>query len=711
MRFIRLLAAAAVTSVLAQPAFTAPHLSYPHTHRGHVVDDYHGQKVPDPYRWLEKDARTSPEVRQWIDAENKLTLAYLKKIPQRQGILKRLKRLWDFEKYSAPFKIAGRYYYFKNDGLQNQSVLYSMESLDGSPVAILNPNKWSKDGTVALVGLSFSEDGRYLAYARASAGSDWQEWHVHDLRNSKDLDDLLQWTKFTNASWTKDGKGFFYSRFDAPPKDQKYKALNKYQKVFYHRIGTPQTDDVLVFHRPDQPDWGFAPTVTEDGRYLVISIWKGTDPKNQLLYKDLLEPYGMPVALVDRFENEYTLLGNDGPVFYIKTDLHAPKGRVIAIDTRHPGPENWRELIPQADQALQDMELTGNLFIASYLQDAVTLVRIFRLDGAHLRDVDFPGMGSAGGFSGRRSDTETFFSYSSFNRPPTIYRYDLISGATTLWRQPKIAFQPDDFAVKQIFYESKDGTRIPMFMAYKKGLAMDGNRPTLLYGYGGFSISLTPGFSPARLAWMEMGGVFAMPNLRGGGEYGEEWHRSGTLDRKQNVFDDFIAAAEWLINHHYTRTARLAIQGASNGGLLVGATMTQRPDLFGAALPAVGVMDMLRFQKFTAGRYWVDDYGSSDNPEQFVWLRAYSPYHNIKPSTRYPATLITTADTDDRVIPGHSFKFASALQAAQNGDAPVLIRIETSAGHGGGKPTQKRIEEAADQWAFLFKNLKMDLPG
>ncbi|GAB4147573.1 MAG: prolyl oligopeptidase family serine peptidase [Planctomycetaceae bacterium] len=693
------------------PGATAapPSLDYPETRRVNHTDDYHGTKVADPYRWLEKDVREAPEVAKWVEAQNKVTFGYLKQIPERESIRKRLTELWNYEKYGVPFKRGGRYYYFKNSGLQNQSVLYTMGSLDGKASVLMDPNKWSKDGTVALAGLSFSDDGKYVAYGIAEAGSDWRTWRVMDIATKKVLDDELKWVKFSSVSWTKDGKGFFYSRYDEPKKGAKFQSLNLNQKLMYHRVGTSQDEDVLVYHRPDEPSWGFSNDVTEDGRYLVITVWKGTDDKYRVLYKDLNEPYGMPVDLVDNFENEYTFIGNDGSTFFFKTDVKAPRGRVIAIDIRKPGKRYWKELIPQAKETLSSVGIVGNMFVARYLKDARTQVKIFGLDGRFIREVKFQGIGSASGFGGRQKDTETFYTFSSFATPPSIYRYDMITGKSTLFRQPKVKFQPNDYTVKQVFYKSKDGTRVPMFIAHKKGLKLNGRNPTLLYGYGGFNISLTPGFSISRLTWMEMGGVFAMPNLRGGGEYGEEWHRAGTKLKKQNVFDDFIAAAEWLIENQYTSRNKLAIQGGSNGGLLVGAVMTQRPELFGACLPAVGVMDMLRFHKFTAGRFWTDDYGSADNPQEFKALFAYSPYHNLKPNTSYPPTLITTADTDDRVVPGHSFKFAARLQEYHTGTAPVLIRIETRAGHGAGKPTAKIIEEVADKWAFLVKVLKMKI--
>jgi prolyl oligopeptidase len=693
------------TTTIAGP----PSAVYPETKRVNQVDDYHGTKVADPYRWLEDDVRKSKEVADWVEAQNKVTFAFLKSIPQREQIEKRLTELWNYEKFGAPFKRGGRYLFYKNDGLQNQSVLYRMETLDDEPQLLIDANTWSKDGTIALAGTSFSDDGKHIAYGIQDAGSDWRTWRIMEIETGRLPDDELKWIKFGGVSWTNDGRGFFYVRYDEPPEGAEFQSLNLNQKVFYHRVGTAQSADVLVYKRPDHPDWGFSPDVTEDGRYLVLTVWKGTDDKYRVLYKDLTEPYGMPIDLVEDFENEFSFVGNDGPVFYFKTDLDAPRKRLIAIDIRHPEREKYREVIPQADETLTSVSFVANMFVTRYLKDAKTQIKMYSTAGEFIREVEFPGIGSASGFGGKRSDTETFYSFSSFATPPSIYRYDMLTGNSKLIRRSNAKANPDDYEVKQIFYNSKDGTRVPMFITHKKGIQLDGSNPLLLYGYGGFNISLTPRFSISRLAWMEMGGVFAMPNLRGGGEYGEEWHRGGTKANKQNVFDDFIAAAEWLIENKYTRTDKLAIQGGSNGGLLVGACMTQRPDLFGACLPAVGVMDMLRFHKFTAGRFWTDDYGSADNADEFKTLYAYSPYHNLKPGTAYPPTLITTADTDDRVVPGHSFKFAAQLQNVHQGDAPVLIRIETRAGHGAGKPTSKVIEEIADQWAFLVKVLHISL--
>jgi prolyl oligopeptidase len=686
-------------------------VTYPQTKKVEQVDDYHGTKVADPYRWLEDDVRKSKEVADWVAEQNKVTEAYLASIPQRDAIKKRITDLWNYEKLSPPSKAGGKYFFSKNDGLQNQSVLYVQDSLDGEARMLLDPNTLSKDGTVALAGFVVSEDGKYAAYGVAEAGSDWNTWKVLDVATGKNLSDELKWIKFSSASWTHDGKGFFYSRFPEPDKAAAFQSLNVNMKLYYHRLGTPQADDVLVYERPDNPKWNIAGNVSDDGRYLIISIGDGTTSRRtRIAYKDLAEPLGMVVELVPNHDNKMNFVGNEGPVFYFQTEADAPKGRVIAIDTRKPEKANWKTIIPESKDTLQQTGVVGNQFICEYLQDAKTAVKIYALDGSFIREVQLPGIGTATGFSGKRTDTETFFSFSSFATPPSNYRVDLITGKVTLLRQSAVKFDPSQYEVNQVKYKSKDGTEVPMFICHKKGLKKDGSNPTLLYGYGGFNISLTPGFSISRVQWMEMGGVLAVANLRGGGEYGEEWHRAGTKLKKQNVFDDFIAAAEYLIAEKYTSAKKIAIQGGSNGGLLVGACMTQRPDLFGACLPAVGVMDMLRFQKFTAGRYWVDDYGSSDNKEEFEAQLKYSPYHTLKPGTKYPATLVTTADTDDRVVPGHSFKFTAMLQYCHAGDTPVLARIETKAGHGAGKPTSKMIEEVADQWAFLVKNLGMKGP-
>ena len=717
-------------------------LVYPETQRVDQVDDYHGTKVADPYRWLEDP--DSEEARAWIAAQNDLTFRYLEEIPARERIRRRLTELWDFEKYGTPFRRGGRYFLFKNDGLQNQSVLYTMDSLDGGPRVLLDPNALSPDGTVALSGLAVTEDGRLMAYGLSASGSDWQEWRVRDVGTGADRDDHLLWIKFSGASWTRDGEGFFYSRYDEPNAETMLEEANYFQKLFYHRLGTPQSDDLLVYERHDQKEWGFSGEVTEDGRYLIITVWQGTDRRNRVFYLDLEAPAGSRgrqapldftpvgsvalraplvgrprgaeaagapvVELLNDFDAAYHFIGNDGPIFWFHTDLKAPRGRVIAIDTRSPSRADWREVIPEVAETLEGVSLVGNRFVASYLKDAHTQVRVCELDGTFVRTVALPGVGTATGFDGRREDSETFYSFTSFTVPPTVYRYDVATGESTVFRRPQVRFDPDDYQTTQVFYPSKDGARVPMFITHKKGLRPDGDTPTYLYGYGGFNNSLTPAFAIGPLVWLEMGGVYAVANLRGGGEYGETWHQAGMKLRKQNVFDDFIAAAEWLIANGYTSPRKLAIGGGSNGGLLVGACMTQRPDLFGAVLPAVGVMDMLRFHRFTIGWAWVSDYGSPDDPGEFKALYAYSPLHNLKPGTAYPPTLITTADHDDRVVPAHSFKFAAALQAAQGGPAPVLIRIDTRAGHGAGKPTAKLIDEIADRWAFLVRVLDVEVP-
>ncbi|HEY9736245.1 MAG TPA: prolyl oligopeptidase family serine peptidase [Trichocoleus sp.] len=686
---------------MASSSFT-----YPESPQVDQVDVYHGVEVADPYRWLENPQ--SEESQRWIEAQNELTLGYLENLPGRDRITERLTELWNYERYSIPFKQGGRYFYFKNDGLQNQSVLYTQTSLEAEPKVLLDPNLLSEDGTVALGGMAVSENGQYLAYGLSTAGSDWVEWKVRDIETATDLDDHLKWIKFSGASWTHDHQGFFYSRYDEPDEATRLESVNYYQKLFYHRVGTPQSEDVLIYERPDHKEWGFSGGVTEDGRYLIISVWLGTDPRNLVFYKDLKQPDSPVIELISEFEAEFSFADNEGTTFWFRTDLEAPRGRLIAIDITSPDRANWREIIPEAAETLESIGILNHQLVLDYLKDAYTTIRIFDLQGQFIREVALPGIGSAGGFDGKREDTETFYSFTSFTTPNTIYRYDMVTGESTLFRQPQVAFDPDQYTTTQVFYTSKDGTRVPMFITHKKDIALDGNNPTLLYGYGGFSISLTPAFSVSNLVWMEMGGIYAVPNLRGGGEYGEEWHLAGTVLNKQNVFDDFIAAAEWLIDNNYTSPAKLAIMGGSNGGLLVGACMTQRPGLFAAALPAVGVMDMLRFNQFTIGWAWESDYGSPQDPEAFKVLYGYSPLHNLEPGTHYPATLITTADHDDRVVPAHSFKFAAALQAAHQGENPVLIRIETKAGHGAGKPTAKMIEEVTDRWAFLAEVLGMN---
>jgi prolyl oligopeptidase len=688
-------------------------VSYPPTRTVDQVDEIHGVSVQDPYRWLEN--LDGAETKAWIDAQNKVTFDYLGSIAGREQIKQRLTQLWNYERYSEPFREGSRYFYTKNDGLQNHAVIYVMDGLSGEPRVLLNPNEWSQDGTVSLGGLSISDDGRLVAYAKSEGGSDWRTWYVRNIDTGEDLRDTVEWVKFSGAAWTNDHKGFYYSRYDQPQGD-KLETINKFQKLYYHALGTPQSEDRLIYHRPDEPEWGFGGSVTEDGRYLVISIWKGTERKNRVYYQALPsslaaavpDPEKDVVRLLDGFDAEYSFVGNDGPVFYFRTDNGAPRYRLVAIDTRNPDPGQWKEIIGPSEDTLQGISFVNNMFVASYLHNARSLVRIFDQSGKHVRDVDLPGIGTASGFGGKRQDTETFYTFRGFTNPGTIYRYDLATGKSEVFRSLKVDFNPDDYETRQVFYNSKDGTRIPMFITHKKGVNLDGGNPTILYGYGGFNISLTPSFSVTNLVWMELGGVYAQPNLRGGGEYGKAWHDAGRLHNKQNVFDDFIAAAEWLIANKYTRPEKLSIYGGSNGGLLVGACMIQRPDLFAAAVPAVGVMDMLRFNKFTIGWAWVSDYGSPEDPDAFRTLYAYSPLHNLKPGVKYPATLVLTGDHDDRVVPSHSFKFAARLQACQAGDAPVLIRVETRAGHGAGKSTALLIEEAADRLAFLTRVLGME---
>jgi prolyl oligopeptidase len=679
-------------------------ITYPQARRSDQVDDYHGTKVADPYRWLEDT--DSAETHAWVEAENKLTFGYLDQIPYRQSIRDRLTKLWNYERFTTPSLHGGRYFYQHNTGLQQQNVLLVAESLNAEPRVLLDPNTLSADGTVALASAAVSDDGKLMAYGLATSGSDWNEWHVRDVDTGKDLSDDLKWLKFSGASWSKDNKGFYYSRYDEP-KGAALRDTNYFQKLYYHRLGTPQSEDKLIYERPDNKEMMFGGDVSDDGHYLIITVAQDTSSKNRLYYKDLTQPDSPVVKLLDDFDGQYVFIDNDGPIFWLRTDLDAPRGRLISIDTRHPERANWKTLVAQGPDKLEFANTINNSFFLSYLKDARTEVRVHDLTGAFLRDVDLPGIGTAAGFGGKRKDKETFYAFTSFISPATVYRYDPQANKSSIYRQPKVDFDPARYETKQVFYKSKDGTRVPMFLTYKKGIKLDGENPTLLYAYGGFDISLTPFFSVTNLVWLEMGGIYAQPNLRGGGEYGEEWHQAGMKLKKQNVFDDFIAAAEWLIANKYTSTPKLAIRGGSNGGLLIGACETQRPDLFGVALPEVGVMDMLRYHKFTIGWAWVSDYGSSDNAEEFKALYAYSPLHNLRPGTKYPPTLIATSDHDDRVVPGHSFKFAATIQADQAGPAPVLIRIETKAGHGAGKSVTKLIDETADTWSFVARNLNM----
>jgi prolyl oligopeptidase len=693
------LACWAKSSQPVTPPKTANRMPYPPAKRSGQIDDYHGTMIADPYRWLED--LDSPDTETWIAQENALTEEFVGSVPQRDAIRARLTELWDYERYSAPSRHGANYVYSKNTGLQNQAVLYVTPTVGKPGRVLLDPNTLSADGTIALTGLSFSDDGALMAYAVSASGSDWMTWRVRDVVAGTDRTDLVEWSKFSGASWLKDGSGFYYTRYAQPGGAAQFKDANYNHQVFFHRLGNPQAQDALVYERSDHPDWNFWTHVSEDGRWLIIAVTHGTDPKKRIFVQDLGAASAV-VELLPKGDASYGFIGNDDTRFYFMTTLDAPNGRVISVELDDRTPV---ECIPQTADALEDVSIFGDHFIASYLRDAHSEVHVCTLDGTMIGSIALPGLGTAGGFSGKRDADETFYSFTSYTIPTTIYRYDLASGKSSVVFTPNVKFDPSDYTSDQIFYTSKDGTRVPMFISYKKGIERNGQTQTILYGYGGFDVSLTPAFSPAMLVWMEMGGVYAIANLRGGGEYGEEWHLAGTLDRKQNVFDDFIFAAKYLVDNKWTSVPKLAISGGSNGGLLVGAVMTQRPDLFGAALPAVGVMDMLRFQKFTIGWAWKSDYGSSDDAHEFKTILKYSPLHNLKPGVAYPPTLITTADHDDRVYPAHSFKFAAQLQADQAGDAPVLIRIESKAGHGAGKPTTKLIEEAADKYAFLVRVL------
>ena len=656
--------------------------------------------------WLEDP--DSAETRAWIAAENQLTGAWLAAIPSRERIRKRLTELWNYERFSAPVQVAGRYFYARNDGLQNQAVLWVSDGLQARPRPLLDPNKLSADGTTSLKRTAISDDGKLLAYQVSKAGSDWVEIKVRDVDTGADRPDHLRWVKFSGIAWRHDGSGFYYSRYDAPDEKTRLRAVNYFQKLYFHRIGSEQSADQLIYERKDHKDWGFGGVVSEDDRWLVIQVWRGAESKNQVFVRDLRMTKGRrakTVELITGFDHEFDFVGSRGSKLWFKTDHGAQRGRVVQIDVNKPASKHWRELLPETPETLRRVSLVGDRLMCSYLKDARSEIRIHQLNGKLDKVLPLPGIGSAWGFSGKRADQETFYMFTGFTWPSTVYRYDFASGTSSVFKQPKVAFDPAGYVTKQVFYQSKDGTRVPMFLVHKKGLKLDGKNRVYMHAYGGFNIALTPTFRVDRLAWVEDGGVYAMPNLRGGGEYGEAWHVAGMKGNKQNVFDDFIAAAEWLVANKYTNPDQLSIGGGSNGGLLVGACMAQRPELFGAVLAAVGVMDMLRFHKWTIGWAWVPEYGTADKAEDFKWLRAYSPYHNLKP-VAYPSTLVTTADHDDRVVPAHSFKFTAALQHNQKGPKPTLIRIETKAGHGAGKPTSKKIEEAADRHAFLRDALR-----
>lgn len=714
--FILSLMLTTTVSLAATDAPAAP-WNYPPATRGSVVDDYHGAKVADPYRWLED--LDSPQTQAWVEAQNELTHGFLAKLPQRAWLRERLTTLWNYPRYGLPGKEAGRYFFSKNDGLQNQSVLYVQETLADEPKVLLDPNTLSADGTVALTASAVSADGRWLAYGVAVAGSDWNEYRVRDIATGQDTADVIKWVKFSGLAWTKDSKGFFYSRFPEPQVEAgtgKTFSDLAHQKVYYHRLGTPQSADVLIAEVPDEPKWFVSASVTDDGRYALIYLQRGSSSENLVRYIDLGDPMapaiGNPmVKLVDEWVSYNSVIGSADGVFYVQTTRDAPRKRIVAVDLANPAPEHWRTIVPESTEVLASAQIVGGRLVVGTMRDASSRLLVFDLNGQSLGEVELPGLGSVSGVSGRADEPELFYSFTSFTYPATSFRYDLETGKNEVFKAPEVAFDPVAYETKQVFYPSKDGTRIPMFITHRKGLVLDGTAPTLLYAYGGFNISMKPGFSVSTLVWLEMGGVYAVPNLRGGGEYGKEWHEAGTKERKQNVFDDYIAAAEWLCASHYTSPQKLALSGGSNGGLLVGAVINQRPDLARVALPAVGVMDMLRFQRFTVGYAWTNDYGSSDEPQGFRYLYQYSPLHTVRASVAYPAVLVTTADHDDRVHPGHSFKYTAQLQAAVANGAgalPALVRIDVKAGHGAGKPTTKVIEEAADKFAFAAYFLGLD---
>ena len=677
-------------------------VNYPETKTIDHTDNYFDSIVPDPYRWLEDDRST--ETGEWVKSQNEVSFDYLNKIPFRGAIRERLAKLWDYEKYSAPFKEGDYTYFYKNDGLQNQYVLYRQKG-ENTPEVFLNPNDFSTDGTTSLAGIDFSLDGTRAAYQISEGGSDWRKVIVLDAMSKNMLEDTLLDVKFSGLAW-KGSEGFYYSSYDKPKEGSALSGKTQYHKLFYHKLGTPQSADVLVFGGEKTPRRYIGAFVTEDQQYLVITAAVSTSG-NELYIKSLKDKNSPIVQVVDNFEKEHQVVHSDGDWIFIYTTLNAPNGRLVKVKASNPAPQNWTDVISERKEPLS-ISTGGGYFFASYLKDALSLVEQVDLNGKVVRTISLPGKGTASGFSGKWRDPVLYFTFTSYTQPATIYSLDVKTGKSSIYKESKVDFNPADFESKQVFYQSKDGTKVPLIITYKKGLVLNGKNPTLLYGYGGFNISLTPGFSTSNIVWMENGGVYAVANLRGGGEYGEDWHVQGTKLKKQNVFDDFIAAAEYLIKEKYTAKEYLAISGGSNGGLLVGAAMTQRPDLFKVALPAVGVLDMLRYHQFTAGAGWAFDYGTAqDSPEMFNYLKGYSPYHNLREGVTYPATLVTTADHDDRVVPAHSFKFAARLQKAHKGDSPVLIRIETNAGHGAGKPTAKIIDEQADKWAFTFYNMNV----
>ena len=675
------------------------------TRQDDIIENYHGTNVADPYRWLEE--ATSAETQAWVEAQNAVTRDYFAAIPVREKIRERLTKLWNYPRYSVPFKRGDYYFFIKNTGLQNQSVLYKQETLEGEASVLLDPNTFSEDGTVALINVDLSKDGTLLAYSTSQSGSDWQEIKIRGVDTGSDYEEVLQWCKFSGIAWRQDNQGFYYNRFPEAGAVAEEDRIN-FNRVYWHTLDTPQTADQLIYERPDAKELNFSPHISDDGRYLVLHVWQGTEPKNRIYYREV-DSNGPFIRLLDEADARYSFIGNSGSLFYFQTNLDAPLGRIIAIDTQNPGREHWQELIPPQDDVLAFVLMVNHQFVAGYMHNAHHLLKIYDLDGKYVNDIPLPTPGSILGISGKPEDTEMFVSFTSFLYPESIFRYDFTNNKLTLFHASEMDFDPTGYETTQVFYSSKDGTRVPMFLTHKKDLRLDGNNATLLYGYGGFNISLTPFFSIAVLNWVENGGVYAVANLRGGGEYGEEWHEAGVLEKKQNVFDDFIAAAEWLIANKYTHPAKLAISGGSNGGLLVATCMLQRPDLYGAVICSVPLTDMLRYHRFTVGRYWIAEYGNAESsPEQFKFIFAYSPLHNVKKGVVYPPVLILSADTDDRVVPAHAKKFAATLQAASGGNHPVLLRVETKAGHGFGKPTAKIIEEQSDVYAFLFHLFGME---
>ncbi|MBX3008482.1 MAG: S9 family peptidase [Melioribacteraceae bacterium] len=678
----------------------AQSLVYPTSPKIEHIDDYNSVKINDEYRWLED--LNSDLTKQWVENQNNLTESYLSKIPYRDKIKTQLTEIWNYEKYSASSKIGAHYVFSKNDGLQEQSIVYIQKGLDGKPEVFLDPNKLSTDGSVSLAGLTFSKDYKYAGYGISKGGSDWREFYVMSVETKQLTGDIIKWAKFTGLAWYKDG--FFYSRYDEPKAGEELKQKNEFQKLYYHKLGTAQSDDKLIIHDKENPKRGWGASVTDDEKFLIISVWEGSSSKNMLWYKNLEENSDI-IKISETPDASYDFVENMGYLFYITTNLGAPNNKVVLVDSKNPNKNNWKVIIPESKDVIQAVSLLDNKLFVRYLKDATNVVSVFNLEGKFLYNVELPSIGTVSGFGGKKEDSETFFTFTSFTYPPTIFKYNVKENKSELFRKSDVKFIPENYETKQIFYESKDGTKIPLFIVHKKGLKLDGNNPTLLYAYGGFNISMQPGFSVARIPLLDNGFVYAMACLRGGGEYGEEWHKAGMLHKKQNVFDDFIYAAEYLINNKYTNSQKLAIQGGSNGGLLVGAVINQRPELYKVAFPQVGVMDMLRFHKFTIGWAWVPEYGSSDNPEQFSYLIKYSPLHNIKKDVIYPATMVTTADHDDRVFPAHSFKYTAALQEKVSSKNPALVRIETKVGHGAGTSTSKTIELLTDMYSFMYHNL------